>query len=277
MTISQINIYPVKSLDGYSVASAVVEKRGLQHDRCWMITDTEGVFVTQRVNGKMALLQAVVEDNTLTIKEKQNELNFIEIKINASSGLENTVTVWDDTVKAASVSAAADAWLSAFLGKEYRLVVMPETTKRRVDENYNTGQDVVSFADGYPFLIIGEASMAELNERVLAKNEGADPLSIRRFRTNFVFTGGTAHAEDSLKNFKIGNVDFLGVKPCARCVLTTRDPDTGVKGKEPLLTLGTYRQVNNKILFGQNLVWQFGKWSSDELPVVRVGDIISVF
>jgi uncharacterized protein len=269
LQLSQINIYPVKSLDGYSPDSAIVEKRGLQYDRRWLITDTEGVFITQRTNGKMALLQATIEDNYLIIKEKQNENSFIKILIGTETE-PCKVVVWDDTIDAKTVSTEADKWLSDFLGKEYRLVKMPENTERRVDADYNTGEDIVSFADGYPFLIIGEASMKDLNERLEI------PLSIRRFRANFIFTGGEPFQEDGFKSFKIGKIAFLGVKNCARCVLTTRDPDTGIKGKEPLQTLTTYRQKGTKILFGQNVLWQHKTWNWARQPEVKVGDVITL-
>ena len=274
LQLTQINIYPVKSLDGYSPTAAIVEKRGLQYDRRWMLTDTEGVFMTQRTNGKMALLQAIVEDNALIIREKQDHNNSIKIPIDAVFNQSNgevtsiNVQIWDDTVKAVRVSEEADAWLSAFLGKKCHLVTMPDTTNRRVDEGYNTGDDVVSFADGYPFLIIGEASMQELNTRL------DTPLSIRRFRANFIFSGGEPFQEDGFKQFKIGDIDFVGVKNCARCVLITRDPDTGEKGKEPLQTLNTYRQKGTKTLFGQNVLWQYRKSAQGWQPKVKVGDPI---
>ena len=289
LTLTQINIFPVKSLDGFSPASAIVEKEGLQHDRRWLITDTEGVFMTQRTNAKMALLRAIIEDNALIIKEKQNESHFIKIPITRQEQDFHTVEIWDDTVKAVSVSEEANAWLSDFIGKKCRLVTMPSGAHRRVDEKYNLGDDIVSFADGYPFLIIGEASMQDLNERISlnskfqistsetqnSKLETFTPLSVRRFRPNFIFNGGEPFEEDTFKNFKIGEVDFIGVKPCARCVLTTRDPDTGIKGREPLETLSTYRQQGTKILFGQNLVWNRAKWDCAWQPEVKVGDIIA--
>lgn len=267
--LSQINIYPVKSLDGYSPDSAVVEKRGLQHDRRWLITDTEGIFMTQRTHSKMALLKAVIEGDSLIIKEKANEENHIKIPI-AAGGEAQIVEVWDDKIDAQRISEMADKWLSDFLGKDCHLVKMPENTERRVDEDYNTGDDIVSFADGYPFLIIGEASMNDLNERM------GIPLSIRRFRANFIFKGGEPFQEDTFKRFKIGELEFLGVKNCARCVLTTRDPDTGIKGKEPLKTLSEYRQKGTKILFGQNVIWHHKAWEWAWQPEVKVGDIITL-
>jgi uncharacterized protein len=269
MYLSQINVFPVKSLDGYSPDSAIVEKRGLQHDRRWMITEPNGTFMTQRTNGRMALLKATVDGDFLTIFEKQNPENSVKIGI-YTEGSSLKVTVWDDTVLASRTTAEADAFLSDFLRKSCILTKMNAENDRRVEENYNLGDDIVSFADGYPFLIIGENSMRDLNERLDV------PLSIRRFRTNFVFSGGAAFVEDSFKNFKIGDVDFIGIKNCARCVLTTRDPDSGVKGREPLATLQAYRSHGTKIMFGQNLVVDAQKWGENALPVVKIGDLITI-
>jgi uncharacterized protein len=269
MQLSQINIFPVKSLDGYSPESAVVEKRGLQFDRRWMITEPNGAFMTQRTNAKMALLKAIIDGDSLVIFEKQNPENLVKIGLD-TEGSPVGVTVWDDTVLASRTAAIADEFLSDFLGKKCILAKMNAKNDRRVEEKYNLGDDIVSFADGYPFLIIGESSMADLNSRL------GVPLSIRRFRTNFVFSGGEPFVEDGFKNFKIGGVDFVGVKNCARCVLTTRDPDSGVKGREPLATLQAYRSHGTKIMFGQNVVFNADKWALDEAPIVTIGDLITL-
>jgi uncharacterized protein len=279
LTLSKINIFPVKSLDGYSPESAIVEKQGLQYDRRWMITEPNGMFMTQRTNGRMALLKAVVENGILSIFEKKNPQNGIKTLV--SSQITEGVLeaeIWDDKVTSVLVNKEINAFLSDFLNKKCQLVTMSLNTERRVDAQYNTGNDIVSFADGYPFLIIGEASLAELNNRMREKNTSNDPLSInmsmRRFRTNLVFSGGQPFEEDVFTHFKIGDVDFTGLKPCARCVLTTRDPDTGVKGTEPLETLAKFRQIGTKILFGQNVVWNDKNWESAGLPKVTIGDII---
>ena len=277
LTLSKINIFPVKSLDGYSPELAIVEKRGLQFDRRWMITDLDGMFMTMRNNGRMALLKAVVENDILTIFEKENPKNQVKIPV-LSENTEGVIEteIWNDCVISSIVSKKANDFLSDFLQKKCQLVTMPSTTERRVDAQYNTGNDIVSFADGYPFLIIGEASLQQLNDKILERHPPNAPLSMRRFRTNFVFSGGAPFQEDTFKNFKIGDVDFIGVKPCARCVLTTRDPDTGIKGKEPLDTLMTFRQEGTKILFGQNVVWNDKTWQKEILPKVKVGDRILI-
>jgi uncharacterized protein YcbX len=175
------------------------------------------------------------------------------------------------------VSPEADAFLSDFLETKCCLVKMPDVANRRVEEAYNTGNDTVSFADGYPFLIIGEASINDLNERLETPlNPDNQPLvGMRRFRANFVFSGGTPYEEDNWRDFQIGNVAFIGCKPCGRCVMTTLDPDSGARDKEPLQTLATYRSAGKKIKFGQNVIWNATAWTLDSVPKVKVGDEIS--
>ena len=124
-------------------------------------------------------------------------------------------------------------------------------------------KEQVSLADAYPFLIIGQSSLDELNKKLDL------PMTMTRFRPNFVFTSGLANEEDSWKNFKIGGVLFEGVKPCARCVLTTVNPDTGEKGLEPLKTLAVYRKQNGKVNFGENVIAR----SNGE---IKIGDLIEV-
>jgi uncharacterized protein YcbX len=141
------------------------------------------------------------------------------------------------------------------------LVVMPESSHRKMDPRYAVQGESVSFADGMPYVMIGQASLDELNQRLEV------PISMDRFRPNLVFSGGEAYAEDQFKQLQIGEVEFQVVKPCARCVLITVNQQTGEKGKEPLATLATYRTVNNKVYFGQNAV-------ALAPGIVRVGDPI---
>jgi uncharacterized protein YcbX len=126
---------------------------------------------------------------------------------------------------------------------------MPDQTQRLIDVTYANNNEITSFSDGYPLLLIGQASLEDLNNRL------AEPVAMNRFRPNIVFTGGTAFQEDNMKAFEISGINFYGVKPCARCVITTIDQSTGLKGKEPLKTLSTYRSRNNNIYFGQNLLY----------------------
>jgi uncharacterized protein len=280
LQLSQINIYPVKSLDGYSPNEAVVEQRGLQYDRRWMIVDAEGNFFTQRTKRKMTLLRAYIVDNQhFIIEEKNNPSHNVTIPIECVTGDAIDVKVWDDTVSARFTSEKADAFLSDFLGEKCFLVKMPDTSIRRVEEAYNTGDDVVSFADGYPYLIIGENAINDLNSRLAqplnAENQAL--IGLRRFRANFIFKGGAPYEEEQWSDFNIGEVPFSGKKPCGRCVMITLNPDTGEGNKEPLATLAAYRQNGKKIPFGQNVIFLKNSWKQDVAPTVKVGDMINIF
>lgn len=261
-TISNIYIYPIKSLGGISLQQAQVQERGLQYDRRWMLVDGEGNFLTQRVYAQMALLQVTLQDGGLLVSHKQNLLSPLFIPFNAHTENMVKVTVWDDTCPAYEVNHHTSVWFSKALGMVARLVYMPDKTERLVDTKYAFDKEIVSFADAYPFLMIGQESLNHLNSKL------RQPVPMNRFRPNLVFTGGQSHDEDTWNTFNIGNVAFRAAKPCARCVLTTIDQGTGIKGAEPLRTLASYRTQNNKVLFGQNLV------HSGE-GIVKVGDAIT--
>lgn len=263
MILSEIWIYPVKSLSGIRLTEAQVEEKGLQYDRRWMIVDENGRFLTQREFTKMAMLKVAVLENGLLISSRLEPKNSITVPFEPVSSNLVLVTVWDDEVEAITVSDEVDKWLSEQLEREVKLVIMPESTQRKADPRYAKNNENVSFADGFPFLLISQASLDHLNERLEL------PIVMQRFRPNFVVTGTNPHAEDEWKSIQIGELLFDIVKPCARCVLTTIDPETAEKGKEPLKTLATYRRVGNKILFGQNVV-------TKQNGLIRQGDPISL-
>ncbi|GGG97139.1 MOSC domain-containing protein [Pedobacter zeae] len=261
--LSEINIYPIKSLGGISLQKAKLEERGLQYDRRWMLVDEEGIFITQRKHGKLALLQVNIAGGKLSIAHKTLPEQNISFSLDEDTGEQVSVIIWNDTTTALEVNKAVSNWFSAFLEFKVRLVKMPETEKRMVDRDYAFNNEIVSFADGYPCLIIGQSSLNGLNEKLL------EPILMDRFRPNFVFTGGEPHIEDRFKTFYIGGVLFSAVKPCARCVLTTIDQQTGEKGQEPLRTLAGYRTIGKKIMFGQNLLHH-------HLGSLQVGDELKV-
>jgi uncharacterized protein YcbX len=248
LTLTEIWIYPIKSLGGIRLAKATVLEKGLSYDRRWMLVDGDGKFLTQRVHPVMALLKLTMDNEQLTITHTK-KLSKHSILLNPSRTNElREVTIWDDTVQAIEVSGESSRWFSEMLSIPCKLVYFPEENVRAVDPRFASNNENVSLADGYPFLIIGEASLADLNSKM------ESPLPMNRFRPNFVFSGGEAFEEDQWKEFTIGSNRFLGVKPCSRCVLTTVDQDTAIKGTEPLRTLATYRKWDNKIYFGQNLL-----------------------
>lgn len=250
LLLSAIYIYPIKSLGGVSVTQSYIEERGLQFDRRWVLIDDQGVFITQRKYPLLSLLQVDVLDNQLKISHRDHPLETISFSIDQQTSVGIPVTIWDDLTEGFEVDPEVSEWFSRYMNFNVRLVKMDQGTKRHVDPKYATQNEIVSFADGYPCLIIGQSSLDQLNEKL---NE---PVRMDRFRPNFVFTGGEAHVEDTFKDFEMGGIQFSAVKPCARCVLITVNQQTAVKGAEPLKTLSKYRTFNNKIMFGQNLLHQ---------------------
>lgn len=277
MTISKLYIYPIKSLSGIAVSEAVVEEKGFRYDRRFMLVsppanDGAWEFMTQRTNHQMALLDVTIHDQQLHVWHRHHPDNVLALPLTVTPSASTEkllVTIWDsENVPVVSVSAEADAWFTNALEKPCRLVFMPESTHRAVDPDYALADDAVSFADGYPYLFIGQASLDTLNQRL------AEPVSMRRFRPSVVVEGSLPNEEDAWAEFTIGDLHFYGVKPCARCVLTTIDPATGELGKEPLKTLATYRQWKKKILFGQNVL--VNSLGTTPPGTLRVGQSIGV-
>jgi len=258
LVLSEINIYPIKSLGGISLQSSEVEERGLKYDRRWVLVDESNKFFTQRDFPEMALIKVAVGENGLHLKHIIKNVEPLVVPFNFEHQEKSDVVIWDDTVTGEFYNNQIDQWFSDILDTKCRLVKMPESTRRVVDKTYAKNK-IVSFADGYPFLIIGLASLDDLNSRL---NES---LPMNRFRPNFVFTGGKPYEEDNWKSFKIGALIFRAVKPCARCVITTTDQETAGRAHEPLLTLSKYRRIDNKVMFGMNVV-------SESTGQVKLGD-----
>ncbi len=263
LRLSEIWIYPIKSLGGIRLPHAMVMEKGLAFDRRWMLVDENGVFMTQRTTPAMALFKLkIVKRELKIVYSPRSIVHSISLHPNHIEKNENVI-IWNDPVVVSEVSKDTSTWFSEILGLQCRLVHFPEENPRAVDPNYKVNDEHLSLADGYPFLIIGEQSLNFLNTKLV------QPLPMNRFRPNFVFTGGEVNEEDTWRNFTIGNNRFVGVKPCSRCVLTTVNQDTAEKGDEPLRTLATYRKKENKILFGQNLL-------SVDQGQVKEGDVITI-
>lgn len=267
LELSEIWVYPVKSLGGILLQEAEVTDRGLELDRRWLLVDDSGLFISQREHPDLALFRPEIAGNSLRITHRVNS-EFIDVALRpvfSDSSSKIQVTVWDDTIEAFEVSQIASEWFSKRIGFSVRLVYMPDESERKLDPKYSiTGDEITSFSDAYPFLIIGQASLDDLNGRLEV------PVPMNRFRPNFVFTHGEAFEEDTWREFKIGDVPFVGVKPCDRCVMTTVDQEKGViSGKDPLKTLAKYRNFGNKVLFGQNLIGL-------GLGTVKIGDAVRV-
>ena len=265
LKLSEIYIYPVKSLGGIHLDVANITTRGLENDRRFMLIDEKGRFMSQREHPQLAIFQTKIEDTFLKVTHKKTG-QILSINLSSNSQLTPlSVTIWDDETYAIEVSNDASLWFTQILEIPTRLVYMPEESQRKTDPQYSlTGEEITSFSDGYPILIIGQSSLNDLNNRL------ANPVNINRFRPNFVFTDGEPFEEDNWHEFAVGNIRFFGVKPCARCIMTTIDQETGEKkDREPLLTLNKYRKAGNKILFGQNVL-------ISQLGTVSVGDDVTV-
>jgi uncharacterized protein len=268
LTLSEIWIYPIKSLGGIRLSKAKVLEKGLEFDRRWMLVDENFSFMTQRVHHQMALLKQSLTGNLLTINKTVADGTVVSsLTMNLTvpaKGQRILSKVWDNDVDVIEVDEVLSQWFSEQLNMKCHLVYFPEAHPRPVDEQYRVNEEHVGLADAYPFLIIGQASLSDLNQRL------DNPVLMNRFRPNFVFDGGAPYEEEQWREFAIGDNRFVGVKPCARCVLTTVNQDTAIKGVEPLATLSTYRRKDNKVLFGQNVVARDHK-------TVSVGDRITLY
>jgi uncharacterized protein YcbX len=200
-------------------------------------------------NGKMPkchCLKPDLESDALKVTYSADN-SFIYIPFTPLKQDTVQVTIWDDTCTGQYVSDEADAWFTKKLGINCRLVYMADDSHRPTDPRYTTEGTITSFADAYPLLLIGQASLDDLNSRL------TQALPMNRFRPNIVFTGGEPYSEDTMQHIIINGINIYGVKLCARCIMTTIDQATTQKSKEPLKTLSGYRRKGNKILFGQNL------------------------
>ncbi len=259
--LTQLNVYPIKSARGIAMSSAGLSDRGLQYDRRWMLVDSSGMFMTQREFPRMALIAVSVGEGSLIVSAPGMPRLYVPLMVESDALLR--VVVWKDTVNGMLVSETADEWFSTFLESACQLVYMPESAHRLVDQGYAHNQEVVSFADAFPLLLISEASLHDLNGRMAVR------LPMNRFRPNLVVSGCDAYAEDRWQRIMVGDVGFQVVKPCARCAITTVDQETGTRGDEPLRTLASYRKREGKIYFGQNLL-------HEGIGTLHVGDEVSV-
>jgi uncharacterized protein len=261
MKLSRLFVYPVKAAAGIELSEATVDAFGIEHDRRWLVVDPDGVAITQRDEPRLALLTPTVIGRGLQLDAAGLHTLLID---DAADGESRFVTVWDDDIAAVDLGATPAQWLSDFLHRPVRLVYMPDHTFRSVNALYSPEPRPVSFADAFPFLVLSQESMDELNRRL------DQPLQIERFRPNLVIAGAAQpHAEDEWSRFQVGDLEFAGVKPCARCAVPTVDQRTAERGKEPSRTLATYRKRDGKIYFGQNAIHRGpGR--------ISVGDIVQI-
>ena len=266
-TLASIHVYPLKSCAPLTLGVARVEARGLEHDRRWMVVDTDGKFITGRKFPRLTLIRAApVHDESCRDALYLSAPGMPDLHLAVPAhALRGDVEVWGSRVDALIADADANAWIGAYLGIPARFAHMDADCVRAVDPDHSHPGDIVSFADGYPLLAISQAALDLLNSRL------AQPVPMQRFRPSIVIAGTAAHAEDGWKRVRIGGIVFDVAKPCIRCVFTTVDFERGVldPSGEPLRTLLTYRRTPKGVSFGQNLIPRGA-------GTLRVGDAVEV-
>ncbi|WP_458723843.1 MOSC domain-containing protein [Pseudomonas brenneri] len=250
LRLSALYRYPLKSGKAETLAHIGLDKLGLDGDRRWMLVDeASGRFLTQRAVAQMSQLSALWSaSGGLTLSGTGRPT--LEVALPGADAELRGVTIWRDTLRVPDAGDEAARWVSDFIGKPTRLVQVPLERARTTAAGYGKDDDQVAFADGFPLLLIGQASLDDLSQRI------GRPMEMLRFRPNLVIEGSEAFAEDGWKRIRIGNVELRVVKSCSRCILTTIDPATGERSadRQPLATLETYRKEPDGVMFGQNLV-----------------------
>ncbi len=265
MKLTEINIYPIKSMGRISLTEATVLPVGLQYDRRWLLLDAESNFMTQRNYPQMARIKFKWEENGFTTNYIGENYDSINIPFEAPDSPIITTQVWKDKVEALAMSDEINNWFSEIFKQNCQLVRIVENAVRKNMEG--NPDKISSFADITPFLIIGENSLVDLNSHL------ATPVPMTRFRPNFVFSGGDAFCEDDWDEFKIGDIHFKKYKKCGRCKVTTIDQDTGEKmGDEPLATLGKYRKKDKQLNFGVRAFLKDGQGES----IIKLNDEVKI-
>ena len=277
LRLTGLRRYPVKSCRGEDLDEAEVEPWGLTGDRRWMLVDPAGEVVTAREANRLVLITPEITDGGLHLTSPGSPDLVVD---RPESRPLVDVEIWDDRLQARVADETAGDWFSRIIGRPLRLVYLDDPRRRPVDPEVADSADVVSFADGFPLLLATEESLAQLNAWIAGGPRSADgPVPMTRFRPNLIVRGADAFAEDGWQRVRVGEVEFRVLTSCIRCVLTTIDPETAVRTKEPLVSLARHRKVGGKTLFAMNLVPEapLGPGVPDSpYGRVRVGDPVEV-
>ena len=267
MRVASLRIHPIKSGAIEHVQSLNVSPAGPDGDRRWMLVDEADRFVTQRTVPKLALLTCDVVGDTLVLSSP-NGLDRLPVVL---SGERVDAVIWRDTVSVALADDATNARISAWLGRPVRLVKHDDRSCRRTNPEWSSGGPV-ALPDGYPLLVATTASLAALNDDILAS--GSEPVTIDRFRPNIVVEGSRPWAEDGWASIEIGGVILDLVKPCVRCAITTVDQTRGERAsEEPMATLRRVRRSAGPRLPGALFAWNAVSRGTGR---IAVGDAVTV-
>jgi len=252
LRLTGLRRYPVKSCRGEDLDFAEVEPWGLTGDRRWMLVDPIGEVVTAREANRLVLVTPTITGDGLRLTSPGSTELVVD---RPESGPLVDVEIWDDRLQARVAEETAGDWFSQALGRPLRLVYLDDPRRRPVDPAVAEPADTVSFADGFPLLLATEESLAQLNAWIAEGPRSADgPVPMTRFRPNLIVRGAEAFAEDGWRRVRVGEVEFRVLTSCIRCVLTTIDPVTALRTKEPLVSLARHRKIGGKTLFAMNLV-----------------------
>jgi uncharacterized protein YcbX len=274
-TLTHLLLYPIKSCGGIAVREATLLESGLSsqgvHDREWMLVTESGQFLSQRDNPRMALIRPLPEGGNLRVRAPEMGDLLLPLAWDAMQDAPvRTVQIWDDSVRALDCGDVAADWFAQAIGtrERIRLVRFHHDVVRPTSAKWTGGvPSQTRFADGYPLLLIGQASLDDLNTRLRAA--GRAPLPMDRFRPNLVIDGLQAFEEDYLGSLSTGAAEIRPVKPCARCPIPAIDQATGVPGPDPLDILQTYRanpRMDGAVCLGMNCIVSAGAGSQ-----LRVG------
>ncbi|PWB24224.1 MOSC domain-containing protein [Flavobacterium sp. HTF] len=256
--VKEIYIYPIKSLAGISCQTALAEEMGFENDRRWMLINEDNLHVTQREYPIMSQFYPQISEGKISITFENDKHEF---SIDEDLKIPIETNVWEDKTEVTEVSKSTSEWFSKHLGFACKLVRINKIGDRKHESSRSKETYNVSLADGYPYLLVGTKSMDFLNDKLDEK------ITVKRFRPNIVISTENPHEEDDFNTFKIGEIQFKNVKPCGRCIMVNNDPEKAVVKKEPLKTLSKYRNVNNSVLFGTNIV-------SLNSGIISVGDAV---
>lgn len=245
MNLQDIYVYPIKSSAGINLSTSWVDNIGLPFDRRFVVSDEKGRFVTARTDPRLCLIQCNLTATGLILTAP--DMPILQIDYDKCLEHYQPISIWNDSLEGQCCLPHIDQWFTQYLAKPSKLLYFGEKSTRKVVKTDNP----VAFADGYPLLLISQASLDDLNKRLKF------PVSMSQFRPNLVVHNCAPFEEDKWQHIRIGEVEFEVTKPCSRCIFTTVDPTTGEKHpqQEPLTTLKSYRQVEGgDVMFGQNLI-----------------------
>lgn len=270
--VSGLFLYPVKSLRGHAVPAAELDALGFIGDRRFMIVDSAGQFLTQRTLPRLACIDARLAPGTLTLSAEGAGSITVSTTPDPSAPL-RTVSIWkSENLQAEDCGSAISAWLSHFLECKTHLVRIGPKFRRPMTKSAALPGELVHFGDAEPLLIVSEASLADLNDRI--QENGGEPVPMNRFRPNIVISDCAPFAEDHWPRLRIGaDVVVRHGGLCARCIVTTTHQFTGLRdSKEPLKTLATYRRDAadpTDVNFGTNLIHE------TKSGTIRIGDEVT--